>query len=133
MGENGSGANAIERLERELAEIAGAPVLLERPGNPEHGDYATSVALKAAPTQKKVPRELAEDVAGRAGLIAGVESASVAGPGFVNLVMAPAWYGEVVAEILRDGDGYGAGTPARQSCWSVREIPSTETTQPASH
>ena len=112
MGENGSGANAVERLERELAEIAGAPVLLERPGNPEFGDYATSVALKAAPAQHKVPRELAEEVAGRAGSIAGVESASVAGPGFVNLVMAPAWYGEVVAEILREGDGYGAGTPA---------------------
>jgi arginyl-tRNA synthetase len=112
MGEDGSGVTAVERLERELEEIAGAQVLLERPGNPEFGDYATSVALKAAPAQRKVPRELAEEVAGRAGLIAGVESASVAGPGFVNLVMSPAWYGEVLAEILRDGDRYGAGTPA---------------------
>ena len=112
MGEDGSGVTAVERLERELEEIAGAPVLLERPGNPEFGDYATSVALKAAPAQRKVPRELAEEVAGRAALVAGVESASVAGPGFVNLVMSPAWYGEVLAEILRDGDRYGAGAPA---------------------
>ena len=112
MGEDGSGVNAVERLERELEEIAGAPVLLERPGNPEYGDYATSVALKAAPAQDKVPRALAEEVAERAGSLAGVERASVAGPGFVNLVMSPAWYGGVVAEILEDGDRYGAGTPS---------------------
>ena len=112
MAENGSGVNAIERLERELAEIAGAPVLLERPGNPEYGDYATSVALKAAPAQKKVPRELAQEVAERAGLVAGVERASVAGPGFVNLVMSPEWYGGVVAEIMEASDRYGAGAPA---------------------
>jgi arginyl-tRNA synthetase len=112
MGEDGSGVNAVERLERELEEIAGAPVLLERPGNPEYGDYATSVALKTAPGQDRVPRELAQEVAERAGSLAGVERASVAGPGFVNLVMSPEWYGGVIAEILRAGDRYGAGTPA---------------------
>ena len=80
MGEDGSGVTAVERLERELEEIAGAPVLLERPGNPEFGDYATSVALKAAPAQRKVPRELAEEVAGRAALVAGVESVSAFNP-----------------------------------------------------
>jgi arginyl-tRNA synthetase len=112
MGKDGSGANAVERLERALAEIAGAPVGLERPSNPEYGDYATSVALKAAPAQDKVPRRMAEELAGQAQELAGVERASVAGPGFVNLVMAPAWYGDVVAEILDSGDRYGAGTPA---------------------
>ena len=35
---------ALARLEEALAEIAGAPVELERPGDPEHGDYATNVA-----------------------------------------------------------------------------------------
>src|SRR5918999_721680 len=99
MGEDGSGVTAVERLERELEEIAGAPVLLERPANPEFGDYATSVALKAAPAQDKVPRDLAEEISQRAVALAGVERASVAGPGFVNLVMAPEWYGGVVAEI----------------------------------
>jgi arginyl-tRNA synthetase len=111
MGKDGSGANAIERLERALAEIAGAPVELERPSNPEYGDYATSVALKAAPAQDKVPRHLAQEVADRAASVSGVERASVAGPGFVNLVMAPPWYGAVVEEILAAGDRYGAGAP----------------------
>jgi arginyl-tRNA synthetase len=112
MGQDGSGANAVERLERALADVAGAPVALERPSNPEYGDYATSVALKAAPAQNKVPRRLAEELANHAAGLDEVERASVAGPGFVNLVMAPQWYGSVLAEILAAGDRYGAGTPA---------------------
>jgi arginyl-tRNA synthetase len=112
MGEDGSGANAVERLERALGDVVGAPVVLERPSNPEHGDYATSVALKAAPAQNKVPRRLAEELASHAAELDEVEHASVAGPGFVNLVMARPWYGSVVAEILAAGDRYGAGTPA---------------------
>src|SRR5687767_6474039 len=113
MGEDGSGANAVERLERALGDVAGAPVILERPSNPEYGDYATSVALRAAPAQDKVPRRLAEELASHAAALDEVERASVAGPGFVNLVMAPRWYGSVVAEILGAGDRYGAGTPPR--------------------
>jgi arginyl-tRNA synthetase len=127
MGEDGSGVNAVERLERELEEIAGAPVLLERPGNPEYGDYATSVALKAAPAQDRVPRDLAEEIAARVGSLAGVERASVAGPGFVNLVMSPAWYGEVVAEILEDGDRYGAGTPSAKERVQVELVSANPT------
>ena len=113
MEQDGSGAGAVERLERALADIAGAPVVLERPSNPDYGDYATSVALRAAPAQDKVPRRLAEELASHAAALDEVERASVAGPGFVNLVMAPRWYGSVVAEILGAGDRYGAGTPPR--------------------
>ena len=45
--------------ERARAEIAGSPVELERPADPEHGDYATNVALRLAPTRRQSPRELA--------------------------------------------------------------------------
>ena len=73
------------------------------------------------PLNEMRPARAGGRVAGRAALVAGVESASVAGPGFVNLVMSPAWYGEVLAEILRDGDRYGAGTPApKQRAGRVR-------------
>jgi arginyl-tRNA synthetase len=127
MRKDGSGANAVERLERALTEVAGAPVVLERPSNPDFGDYATSVALKAAPAQDKVPRRLAEELATRAEDLAGVERASVAGPGFVNLVMAPQWYGSVVAEILAAGDRYGAGTPAPQERIQVEFVSANPT------
>jgi arginyl-tRNA synthetase len=127
MGRDGYGANALERLEKALADIAGAPVMLERPSNPEHGDYATSVALKAAPAQDKVPRQLAEEVANHAAALEEVERASVAGPGFVNLVMAPQWYGGVLAEILADGDDYGRGTPATRQRIQVELVSANPT------
>ena len=127
MGQDGSGSNAVERLERALGDMAGAPVVLERPSNPEYGDYATSVALKAAPAQKKVPRRLAEELANQAAALDEVERASVAGPGFVNLVMATQWYGGVVAEILAAGDRYGAGTPAPQQRVQVEFVSANPT------
>ena len=103
---------AVERLRAALAETLGAPVALERPGNPDHGDFATNVALRQAATVKRPPRELAEEYARAAEGLDAVEGAEVAGPGFVNLWLSPAWYGEALAEILERGRDYGAGSAA---------------------
>jgi arginyl-tRNA synthetase len=102
-------AEAVSRLAGELADAADAPVTLERPSNAEHGDYATNVALQLAPVRKRSPRELAEELAEAAGRLDVVERAEVAGPGFVNLWLAPAWYGDALAEILEAGESYGGG------------------------
>ena len=85
----------------------GAPVELDRPNDPAHGDYATNVALRLAPERKRPPRELAEEIAAAAARLPEVERAEVAGPGFVNLFLAPAWFGEALAEI---GAAYGSGS-----------------------
>jgi arginyl-tRNA synthetase len=100
-------SNAVRRLEQELEELVGAPVKLERPSNPEHGDYATNVAMQLAGKKRQPPREIAEEIAGRAAGLQHVGRAEVAGPGFVNLFLEPSWYGEALAEI--DGD-YGRGS-----------------------
>ena len=84
--------------------------MLERPGNPEHGDYATNVALRIAPERGRPPRELAEELAVKAAELPGVERAEVAGPGFLNLFLEPAWFGEALAEALEAGDRYGSGS-----------------------
>jgi len=102
-------AEAIAALEARLSELAGAPVELERPSDPAHGDYATSVALQLAPVRERAPRELAEELAGAAAGLEHVERAEIAGPGFVNLWLTPAWYGEALGEILDAGSSYGAG------------------------
>jgi arginyl-tRNA synthetase len=99
--------HAVDRLAGELARIAGVPVELERPGKAEHGDYATNVAMRLAPERRRNPRELAEELASKATDLAAVERAEVAGPGFLNLWLADAWYAGALAEI--DGD-YGAGS-----------------------
>jgi len=97
---------AVDRLATRLSELAAAPVELERPTDPAHGDYATNVALQAAPQHKRPPREFAAELAERAAGLEEVERAEVAGPGFVNLWMTSEWLAEALAEI---GPDYGAG------------------------
>ena len=100
---------SVTKLAEELGAVAGAPIELERPSSAEHGDYATSAALQLAPERKRSPREIAEELAAQAAGLDVVERAEVAGPGFVNLWLAPAWYGEALAEILEAGESYGGG------------------------
>ncbi|MGZ4256701.1 MAG: arginine--tRNA ligase [Gaiellaceae bacterium] len=100
---------AIEGLESRLSELAGAPVELERPSDPAHGDYATNVALRIAPARGRSPRELAEELVAQATGLAEVERAEVAGPGFLNLWLAPSWFEEALGEMLEAGADYGGG------------------------
>ena len=105
--------NAVRRLAEELGALIGAPVELERPGNPEFGDYATNVAMRLAGERRAAPRELAEEITARAVELERVERAEVAGPGFVNLFLKPSWFGEALAEIDADYGGAAAETPER--------------------
>ena len=55
-------ADPVARLAAELSEAVGAPLELERPSDPAHGDYATNAALRLAPARRQAPRELAEEI-----------------------------------------------------------------------
>jgi len=120
-------ASAVQRLATALAELAGAPVELERPSDPAHGDYATNVALRVAPARKQAPRAIAEELAAATAGIAGVARAEVAGPGFLNLWLEPAWYGEALAEILAAGEGYGGGSAATRERIQVEMVSANPT------
>jgi arginyl-tRNA synthetase len=100
--------NAVARLAARLSDIAGAPVELERPSDPAHGDYATNIALRTAPQRKRPPRELAAELAARAEELEEIERAEVAGPGFLNLWVTTGWFADALREI---GPHYGAGEP----------------------
>ena len=115
------------RLEAELAALAGHPVTLERPREPEHGDYATNVALRAAPAARRPPRELAEELAAKALELAEVERVAVAGPGFLNLWLGPGWYAETLAEIGGAGAAYGAGFAAARERVQVEFVSANPT------
>jgi arginyl-tRNA synthetase len=84
-------------------------VTVERPRNPEHGDYATNVALRTAKNAGVPPRDLAgwlaEALAGREG----IASAEIAGPGFINLRLAADAQAGIVREVLQAGASYGNG------------------------
>jgi arginyl-tRNA synthetase len=99
----------VRRLADALSERLGVPVTLERPNDPAHGDLASNVALRLAPARRRSPRELAAELADGAVGVDWVERAEVAGPGFLNLWLAPGWYGDALAELLAAGAAYGEG------------------------
>jgi arginyl-tRNA synthetase len=99
---------ALARVERALAAVAETDVRLERPSNPEHGDYATNVALQLARLQRRPPLEIAADLRDAAEAVPGVADAAVAKPGFLNLVMSREWYASALAEMLEAGKDYGS-------------------------
>jgi arginyl-tRNA synthetase len=119
--------DSVARLEARLSELADAPVELERPNDPAHGDYATSVAMRLAPVQRRSPLEAGEELAATAAGLDEVERAEVAGPGFVNLWLAPAWFGEALAEILGAGDAYGGGSAERPERVQVEMVSANPT------
>ena len=102
----------MSRLARALTDIAGASVELERPGDVDHGDYATNVALRVGPSRGRPPREIADEIAAETLASGVVAAAETAGPGFVNLRVSDAWLAEAVAEIVAAGKAFGAGSAA---------------------
>lgn len=84
-------------------------VTIERPRNPDHGDYATNLALQVAKKAGLKPREFAEALAEAVSADDGVDSAEVAGPGFLNFRLAAAAQGDIVRQVLDAGAAYGRG------------------------
>lgn len=82
-------------------------VVVERPRNPEHGDYATNVALQIAKKVGMNPRELGQVLADSLAANTAIDEASIAGPGFINIRLAAAAQSEIVAKILEAGATFG--------------------------
>ena len=93
-------------------------ILLERPKVAAHGDLATNVAMQAAKAARRNPRELAQAIADA--LLANpdaqplLESAEVAGPGFINLRITPAARREVLNAVARQGPAFGRAARSGQ-------------------
>ena len=91
-------------------------VELSQPASQEHGDLATPVAMSLAKAAKRNPREIAAEVAAALEAMDEVVSVEVAGPGFVNMTLAPSWFANAVEAIVAAGPAYGSATadPARR-------------------
>lgn len=108
-------------------------VVLERPRDPSHGDVACNIAMQLAKALKTNPRELATRLVaallaepGAAGL---VESADVAGPGFINLRVAAGAKQSVVRTVLEQGEAFGRGASG-QGHHAIIEFVSANPTGP---
>jgi arginyl-tRNA synthetase len=84
-----------------------AEVVVERPKNPEHGDYATNVALRLAKPAGRPPREVAELLATELRSQSAVERIDVAGPGFLNITLAQGALGLIAVQAVTAGPDYG--------------------------
>ncbi|MGX7723993.1 arginine--tRNA ligase [Rhodococcus pyridinivorans] len=92
------------------ASVLPETLTVERPRNPEHGDYATNVAMQVAKKVGVNPRELATWLAEALTAADGIDSAEVAGPGFLNIRLAADAQGAIVAKVLAEGAAYGNGS-----------------------
>ena len=84
-------------------------VVVERPRNRDHGDWATNLALQFAAQFGLKPRDLAEHVAKALEAIDGVSKVDIAGPGFINITLNAGLAGEVAKQIVEADKHYGLG------------------------
>jgi arginyl-tRNA synthetase len=101
-----SAALAARGLDRAVLPAATS---VERPRNPEHGDYASTLALQLAKRVGLPPRELAGSVADELVRTPGIKAVEVAGPGFLNIRLEAAAAGELARLVLERGEEYGRG------------------------
>jgi arginyl-tRNA synthetase len=80
---------------------------VERPRNPEHGDYASTLAMQLGKKAGVAPRELAAALAEELGRQPGIKWVEIAGPGFLNIRLDPAAAGVLARDIVLAGAGYG--------------------------
>jgi arginyl-tRNA synthetase len=85
----------------------------EVPRQPEHGDYATNTAMVLARAARRAPRQIAEAIVKHFPPVPEVDRLEVAGPGFLNVFLSPAWYAGAVRAVLAAGPAYGRGESLR--------------------
>jgi len=90
-----------------LPSVSLPEVIVERPQNPEHGDYASSFPLKLARATGISPLTIANDIVGLIVLSPEIDSVVVAPPGFINFTLKSDWLTRQVDSILSASDAYG--------------------------
>ena len=100
-----------------------AAVTVERPRNPDHGDYASNLALQLGKKVGVNPRELAGWLAEALSRADGIASAEVAGPGFINMRLEASAQATIVNSVIDAGDNFGH-SDALAGHWTAYTFPS---------
>lgn len=102
-------AQAVQRAQEagDLPTLAVPELALERPQQPEHGDYASSLPLRLARTAHANPLDIAQAIVSYLPSLEAVASVQVAPPGFINFRLAEAWLARQVDAILAQGEAFG--------------------------
>ena len=97
-----------------VAPDASFPIVIEKPKQAQHGDYACNVAMQLAKPLKRPPREIAARLVAALPPSEYVEKAEIAGPGFINVFLRRGVKQAAVQGVLAAGDAYGTGTTGRE-------------------
>ncbi len=87
----------------------------ERPKQADHGDWASTLAMRLAKPAQRNPREIAQAVVDHLELPAAVDEVSIAGPGFLNFRFAPAYYADLVRAVVAAGADFGRSASSAQA------------------
>jgi arginyl-tRNA synthetase len=116
---------------REALASAGLPgvddVLWEVPREASHGDYACNVAMTLARAARRPPRQVAEAIVRHFPQRGLVDRLEIAGPGFLNAFLAPAWCAEALRGILVAGDAYGTMAAGRGRRYRIEFVSANPT------
>lgn len=89
------------------ADLDIARVEAEAPRDPTHGDFASNAAMVLSKAAKMKPRDIADALKAKLEGDTDIARIEVAGPGFLNITMAPAFWQSMIATILKEADGFG--------------------------
>jgi len=121
--------HSLLHLERNgiLSDVSEGSVQLERTRSPEHGEFATNLAMAFAKPAKKPPRELAQAIIDNLPPSRHVSNVEIAGPGFINFFLEPTAMTGVVNEVLREKDNYGNLVPDQEESVTVEYVSANPT------
>jgi len=124
-------ARTLELLNSALRNVApdvhGVELIIEKPKQARHGDYACSVALQLAKTLQRAPRDIAGELVAALPASEYIEKTEIAGPGFINVFLRRSVKQRVVNQILHDGAKYGCSTLGRRQRTQVEFVSANPT------
>lgn len=123
-------AAALEALKAEgelPADVPTSNVEVETPRDPTHGDLATNAAMVLAKPARMKPRDIADKLQAKLSAVDGIDTVSVAGPGFINLTLKPAIWQTLVRAILEQGEAYGRSSLGKGKAVDIEYVSANPT------
>jgi arginyl-tRNA synthetase len=116
-------------LGKHAPQFAHAPIVLERPKQPEHGDFSSNIALQLAKPLKKNPRDLAASLSTEVASLLSehFEKPQIAGPGFINFRLKSLARLQVIRRVLEQGARYGRPSAAQPAKVQVEFVSANPT------
>ncbi len=102
-------------------------ITLEPPKDASHGDLATNAAMILAKAAGKTPRELAERISPLLASDPFIEAVEIAGPGFINLTLAHAFWPSVLRMVLEQGESYGRSAIGKGEAVNIEYVSANPT------